>query len=244
MPSSWFLLPPSEGKLPGGRRGSTPDRFATALGDERKVVIEALAHVLGRGEGAEQGKVLRTRGELLELALAATARIIDGDAPTLPAWQRYSGVVWEHLGPATLRPAERRRILVPSALYGLTTAEDRIAEYRLGMGVSLPGVGNLAHFWRTPITEVIRSLRRSDVLIDLLPEEHRRAIAWERVGRVVQVTFRSADGGRAVGHFAKAVKGEFARYLIDHGTSNATDFRWDGWSVLPTPSGFEVRAGL
>ena len=56
-------------------------------------------------------------------------------------------------------PATRVRILVPSALYGVTTAEDQIVDYRLTMHAALPGLGNLARYWRQPLTEALRALR-------------------------------------------------------------------------------------
>jgi Peroxide stress protein YaaA len=169
------LLPPSEGKSPGGRRGNARDRFAPELREPRTTVLEALTKVLATASESEKSKILRVRGELLERAVVATQRLIDDAAPLLPAWKRYSGVVWEALDPSTLAPAVRARILVPSALYGITSAQDYIADYRLGMQSSLPGVGNLARFWRPLLTDLIRPSRRGTMVIDLLTADLGRA---------------------------------------------------------------------
>jgi len=242
MPPPLLLIPPSEGKTSGGRRRTTPDRFATRLGTERVAVLEALAKATASASTAELSRLLRVRGPLLDQALAATRQLVDGEGPTLPAWERYSGVVWEHLDPATLAPSSRARILVPSALYGLTTAEDRIAEYRLGMATHLPGVGNLARYWRRPLTELLLAIRRGATIVDLLPTEHRSAFDWSRLGSIIEVHFVAEDGHGAAGHAAKAVKGRFARHLIDGGIDEALAFSFEHWTVRRTERGFELHA--
>jgi uncharacterized protein len=242
MASLLVLLPPSEGKAPGGRRGKSPDRFAPHLCKPRATVLEALAKAMAASGELEKSKLLRVRGELLDRAILATERLIDGAAPLLPAWKRYSGVVWDALDPSTLAPGVRTRILVPSALYGVTSAQDHIADYRLGMQTNLPGVGNLARFWRPILTELIPPNRRGTTVIDLLTAEHRSAIDWHRFGPVVRVDFVEAQGRGAAGHFAKAVKGRFARHVLDHGIDEAPSFTHEGWKVLRTDTGFQVRA--
>jgi hypothetical protein len=237
-----FLLPPSEGKNHGGRAKSAPDRFKTQLGDARKEVILALSALLDSSAPAVVEKRLKVRNDLLNRALLATRAVIEGTAKQLPAWQRYSGVVWAHLEPQTLAREIRRRILVPSALYGLTSADDMIADYRLTMNVALPGLGNLTGFWREPLTEVLAVVGKRSNVVNLLPNEHGAAIDLSRLAHVVQVEFVNSDGLRAAGHAAKAVKGRFARHLIDFGLGNATEFSMVGWHVKETSSGFKLVA--
>jgi cytoplasmic iron level regulating protein YaaA (DUF328/UPF0246 family) len=176
-------------------------------------------------------KLFRVRGELLDRGVEATRAILDGSAPLMPAWKRYTGVVWDALQPATLARSTRVRILVPSALYGITTAEDQIADYRLTMHVALPGLGNLARHWRQPLTEALKAATGRVKVVSLLPVEHAAAIGLGELRNVVNVSFVSADGKRAVGHEAKSAKGRFARYLIDYGVEAAIDFTHEGWTV-------------
>ncbi len=138
-----LLLPPSEGKAEGGRRRARAGTFDAALATERATLVAALARAVGTPAGA--AKVLGCRGDLLDRARAATAALVAGDAPRLPAAERYTGVVWEHLGP--LDAIDRRRVLVPSAVYGITTAADPIADYRLKLSVTLPGLGRPDRYW-------------------------------------------------------------------------------------------------
>ena len=149
-----LLLPPSEGKAHGGRRPGRPDAFAEELRLPRAAVLAELSDVLGSRTRPPPEAVFGVRGELLERAVAATADLVAGTAAVLPAWRRYSGVVWAGLEPATLTPADRRRILVPSGLYGLTTAADPVADYRLKLLVSLGRLGRLSTFWRPFVTAV------------------------------------------------------------------------------------------
>ena len=226
-----LLLPPSEGKAAGGHRRRRRSAFP-ALAERRALVIDALATACADSGAAE--RVLGVRGELLDRALGAVAEVAGGAPPLLPAWQRYTGVVWEHLAPASLPEEMLGRILVPSGLLGLTTALDPVPDYRLKLSVSLPDVGRLDRWWRPAVTEVLIKKLRGRPVVDLLPAEHAAAIDWDRLSSRVPITrvrFVSADGSRAVGHAAKATKGRLARLLITEGRAAASRFRWDGWAA-------------
>lgn len=75
---------------------------------------------------------------------------------TLTALRRYTGVVYDNLGYATLPGPARRRTdtspVVASALFGLLRPGDRIPAYRLSAATAVPGVGGLRGLWR-PVLE-------------------------------------------------------------------------------------------
>lgn len=228
----YLLLPPSEGKAPGGRTPRATGQFDDALRAPRDAVLAELEDLLRRGDPEEQSKVFKARGELAQRAAAATAGLVARSAPVLPAWKRYSGVVWGGLDPDTLAPTERKRLLVPSGLYGITNGTDPVADYRLTMLVSLGGLGNLAAFWRPHVTEVVAAKVGRRTVIDLLPVEHAQAIDRRRLAEratVVEVRFVDEAGSRAIGHMAKEAKGRLARLLIDEGVEAGAHFAWDGW---------------
>jgi cytoplasmic iron level regulating protein YaaA (DUF328/UPF0246 family) len=202
------------------------------LAAPRMLVLEELARALRASDAPARARVLGVRGDLLDRAVAATRSLVAGDAPVLPAWRRYTGVVWAGLDPATLSPADRRRVLVPSGLYGVTTAADPVADYRLRFLVALGRIGRLSTFWRPPLTAALVERARGRVVVDLLPAEHAHAVdlaALARVVRVVRVRFVAADGSRAVGHEAKSAKGHLARVLLDDGLAGAAGFASGGW---------------
>lgn len=232
-----LLLPPSEGKAAGGRPPTRPDSFAAVLREHRVAVRDELARMMRSGSVTIRANVLGVRGELLERALEATTSVVEGTAPVTPAWRRYSGVVWAGLDPTTMTPADRRRILVPSGLYGMTTAADPVADYRLKLLVSLGRLGRLSTYWRPAVTAALAARARGRVVFDLLPAEHGHAFNLRELDpstRVVRVRFVSADRRSAVGHDAKLAKGRMARALIDGGMDAVGGFAFEGWRAEHT----------
>lgn len=197
------LLPPSEGKASGGRGEWDPS--SGTFGVQLGEQRTAIASTLF-GEGA---------------------------VPGLPAWRRYTGVVWKHLDPATLTTAQRRRIVVPSGLMGLARADDPVPDHRLKMAAAA---------WRPAVTDALAAHGRGPV-VDLLPNEHAKAIDWNvlaRHRRVVRVDFAFTDSGTAAGHDAKAVKGIVARTVVQHGLAALATFEWEGWTSAKTKHGYCV----
>lgn len=216
-----ILLPPSEGKAPGGN-GTKPwagesGLFGSALGEFRDDVATSLRAI----KGGDQ-KLLGVKGALLQQAQEDNRGLIG--APTLPAWQRYTGVVWDHLDlnslPAPSRAGAIKRIYVPSGLAGLVRADDPLPSYRLKMGARLAPFGNLATWWRDDITEALVSHIKKTLVIDLLPNEHKAAFNWDRIPNVVHVDLVSKKGAVVGGHNAKAAKGLLARHLLQSGTTS------------------------
>lgn len=238
----YVLLPPSESKEPGGRHTTTPGFFDESLEAPRAKVRLALATLLSESSLDEVSRVLKVRGALLERAVHATRQLVEGSAPSMPAWQRYSGVVWSHLDPGTLKDRQRRRILVPSGLYGVSSATDLISDYRLTMKVALQGLGNVASFWRPTLGDALEQIPGAR-FVNLLPKEHHAAIGHRETlaPRVIDVAFLR-DGGKGVaGHDAKAVKGIVARRVIDEGVNAIEGFHWGSWRGRIRDGRYEVR---
>ena len=226
----FVLLPPSEGKALGGGMRTRRGVFDDLLVEERSSLITSLAAV-SRDRGALE-RLIRLRGALLDRAGDALDRVVAGDAPVLATWRRYNGVVWTHLDPTTLKSTQRRRILVPSALYGVTAGEDPIADYRLTFHASLADRGPLTSYWREPVTDALVRVVGRHPVVDLLPAEHRRVVDMERLAAstsVITVRFQTADGAKPIGHAAKAVKGVLARRLLVEGVTALSSFAWDSW---------------
>ena len=217
----FVLLPPSEGKAVGGnarlKYSTASGVFGPALGDFRTDVARALSSAKGG-----DGKLLGVKGELLERAQEANRTLVG--APTFPAWQRYTGVVWDHLdlssfsGPT--RTAAIKRIIVPSGFAGLVRADDPLPDYRLKMGARLAPFGLMSTWWRDDLTTALLAHTKKLPVVDLLPQEHRSAFDWSLVNTLVRVDLVSRTGGIVGGHNAKAAKGLLARHLL---VSSGTD---------------------
>lgn len=242
MPSPLILLPPSEGKRPGGSRRARAGAFDDELGAARREIARRLGALVARAPRTELELIFGVRGELFERAHRAVVALLAGEAPLRPAWQRYSGVVWSHLEPESLSGAQRRRLVVPSGLYGLNAGDDLVADYRLKMSARLDG-SSVGSLWRPVIASSLARHAKGRVVYDLLPVEHRSAFNAVDLAatRVVTVTFRHARDGRLAGHDAKAAKGVFARHLLE--TSDATSFSWRSWSARVDGARVDVLYG-
>lgn len=213
-----MLLPPSEGKAEGGDGPGWDAALGAyrSLAEPRRAVIEALADVGGGDE-----RLLGVKGAHLERAVAANRGL--GGAPTMPAWQRYTGVVWSNLAPGELTATQRRSILVVSGLLGVVRGDDPVPDYRLKMGARLHPLGKLSIWWRDAVTAVIARAARGTTVVDLLPQEHRAA--WDPGPGIEAITVGFVDpSGKPGGHFAKAAKGRLAAALLRDGVGAL-----DGW---------------
>ena len=216
------MLPPSEGKADVGTAKtkfvSDSGTFGASLGLYREDIATALVAIAGG-----DSKLLGVKGDLLARAQQANRTLIG--APTLPAWQRYTGVVWDHLDlagfPAATRTAATKRIVVPSGFAGLVRADDPLPDYRLKMGARLAPFGLLSTWWRDDLTEALLAHTKKLPVVDLLPQEHRAAIDWSQVSTLVRIDLVSKTGGIVGGHNAKAAKGLLARHLL---LSTGTNF--------------------
>lgn len=227
-----MLLPPSEGKAedrPPTQRDAGWDPSDGSFGRLSPRRSELAALLAESGGGDE--KLLGVKGDHLARAQSANRTLFG--APTMPAWQRYTGVVWNHLEPASLPAAARRRIVVFSGLLGAVRADDPVPDYRLKMG-SNPGVGKLSTWWRNDLSTAVNAAARRKVVIDLLPQEHRAA--WEPDDQVEGVTVSFLDrSGKPGGHFAKAAKGAFAKALLTSGLDALDTWSDERFELVVTP---------
>jgi uncharacterized protein len=214
------LLPPSEGKATGGT-GPPLDLGALSfptLNPVRERLVEALT------------TAARVRPDALRAALGLSSRqhdAVDQDAAlrssgTLPALERYTGVVYDSLGYGTLTGPARRRadrsLVVASALFGLLRPRDRVPAYRLSGATSLPGVGGLAPVWRPSLDAALD--QAPGLVVDLRSSAY---AALGRVPRAVEVrVLREVQGRRSVvSHDNKHTKGRLARALCQSGARSA-----------------------
>ncbi len=153
------------------------------------------------------------------LAQARLSNTVLTDAPSMPAWRRYTGVVWGTLDvpslPATVKRRAMTSVVVVSGLLGLSTLDDPTPEYRLKMGASLAPFGKLSTWWRPAMGEALSAWAARRFVVDLLPHEHRAACSAARLrGLSVAIVKRN---GQIAGHDAKAAKGRLARHLLMSG---------------------------
>ncbi|MDX2025581.1 peroxide stress protein YaaA [Microcella sp.] len=219
-----FLLPPSETKRDGGLGEKLAlDRLSFAtLTDARRDTLDELRRLGGDPEVAARALKLSAAAAPPELA---RNREVEQSA-TMPAIERYTGVLYDalaiHEWKAAARERASRHLVVHSALFGLLGADDLIPAYRLSHDSRLPDQ-TLRARWSRPIAAVLESTEgplidlRSEGYAALGPLPDRRDAVFVRVVAV------GADGiARALNHFNKKGKGEFLRDLLGAGPLPST----------------------
>jgi len=216
------LLPPSETKRSGGEAvpldwtglafpelsiaRSTLSRALVSLCADPDAAMRALK--LGRTQAGEIG---RNRALLV--------------SETMPALDRYTGVVYDALEAASLSEAERRfadeHVAVHSALFGPVAALDAIPAYRLSHDSRLPGL-TLKRHWGVLVAGALQ--QTSGLLLDLRSEAYvALGAAPVRADSVFLRVVSDVTGTtRALNHFNKKSKGQFVRALIQHGQDFGT----------------------
>jgi cytoplasmic iron level regulating protein YaaA (DUF328/UPF0246 family) len=210
------LLPPSETKRDGGDGPSLrlEDLSSPDLGPLRATLVSEVIELAADRPAARKALGISASQDA-EIDRNAALRT----SPTMPAIDRYTGVLYDALDVGSLRGAAaaraRSRLAVGSALFGLLRADDPVPAYRLSAGAKLPGGATLAARWRPVLEPVLARLADDELIVDL------RSGSYAALGRMpgsgvvtVDVVAEHPDGHRTiVSHFNKAHKGRLARVL-------------------------------
>jgi cytoplasmic iron level regulating protein YaaA (DUF328/UPF0246 family) len=191
-----ILIPPSEGKATGGHH--SPIEPSSAI----QSMIETLQQYSG-----DQQKLLGVKGVALDMAIQTNKDILT--SKTLPAIERYTGVVYKALDyPSLPAPAQKfadNHIRIVSAIFGLVKPRDHIPNYKLKIEKL-----HAAKYWQPTITKQLEGT----FVIDLLPQAHKKAVSWKKG---INVEFKIMQNGAAkpAGHMGKHIKGRFVRWLCE-----------------------------
>ncbi|UXN30410.2 MULTISPECIES: YaaA family protein [Curtobacterium] len=211
------LLPPSETKREGGDASRALDLRALSfpeLADERAAVMTAARFVSSEESSA------RTALKLGPKSIAERLRNLELDTSgTMPAIERYTGVLYDPLGAQDADVATRawwaEHVIVQSAMFGPIGAGDPIPAYRLSHDSRLGSIRLAAHW---PAVSTRSLLTRADGLVlDLRSEGYRQLgpVSGAVAPRVVSV-----DGSgrrRALNHWNKTAKGRLVALLARTG---------------------------
>jgi cytoplasmic iron level regulating protein YaaA (DUF328/UPF0246 family) len=216
------LLPPSETKSEGGAGVLDPAALAfPSLRGKRRTAAAALKRVPLKDAPGVLKLGARNRHE------ARWNRELTS-GPVLPAIERYTGVLYDGLGAATLAPEARAwidaHVAIASALFGLVRAGDRIPLYRLSGSTTLPDLSLKAH-WRDAVAGAIREAgewvldARSEAYVALGPAPEGSAFLHVETAE-----------GRALNHFNKHAKGELVRALAESGAEASSRAELLAWA--------------
>ena len=206
------LLPPSETKRPGGS-GAPLDAGSLAfrsLAPLRERSLDALVALSADPDEMVRALKLTPR-QAGEVDVNAAVRT----APTMPAIDRFTGVLYDALDAASLDGPARAWLgahgAIQTALLGPISALDPIPAFRLSAAHRLPGLPTPKRLWAD---EAGRALaERGGLVIDLRSEAY-RALGPVDGSVYIRVVTTTDDGAvRALNHFNKRAKGLFVRAL-------------------------------
>lgn len=250
-----ILLPPSEGKAEGGTGPKVRlDALSLpSLNAARTTMCTTLAIAM-KGNEPSRSKLLGVKGKALAASTSANRVVMTSN--TMPAIERYTGVLYDALDVASLSTRDRKRlakqVLIFSGLWGVVRPDDMIPDYKLKMGATLPRIGKVSTWWRSPISDALAPMVHGAVVWNLLPKEHDNAwdpftgTAVSSPGAILSVRFldegRPVQGVRTfttVNHWNKLLKGALVRFILETGADEPgalTRFRH--------PEGYRYDASL
>lgn len=208
-----ILIPPSEGKASSGH--SPPLKKFSPTTEKLLALIEKTdpkkLYSAKTSDSTEINKAIRT-------------------AKTLPAIQRYTGVVFDALNYETLSPQEQEyintRVRIVSALFGILKPLDLIPNYSL----SIIKLG-AAKLWKEENSQLLKE----QFILDLLPDSHAKAVSYTNG---VRIDFTYERNGKVVraGHEGKRIKGVFVQWLAQNNITkvnqlyafNEEGYKWNG----------------
>jgi hypothetical protein len=218
-----ILLPPSEAKNPGGRGlPLSRRRRRHPIDDSRDLVLQGLAELLAGAEHSAAASKLLLPGSVAAAAIEDNRRV--STAPTMPALDRYAGIVYDGLFLQPLSDAARavaqRELLIFSGMFGVLRGGDPIPAYRVPAKAWLPGLGVVSTFWRPRLDALMPALLDHGPVIDLRSGDY--AAMWQPAGQArarlvsVRVLSPRPDGTLGVVSFAsKLAKGRLAAALLE-----------------------------
>tara|TARA_Y100000590_G_scaffold389627_1_gene464779 strand:+ start:2972 stop:3667 length:696 start_codon:yes stop_codon:yes gene_type:complete len=217
-----ILIPPSEGKAKVKSTDVTFGETNFKYEEEVKQVVMLLGLINEEGLKSIYG----TSQEKSEIFHRQNQDIFKSRCAK--AIERYTGVVYEHIDWNTLDKSAQsymsKHVRIFSGLFGLLTPTTLIPNYKLKMNVL-----SLQYHWSPILTE---ALEKEKIIFDLLPQVHRKA--YKPSKNVIKVDFSVLNKGKktAAGHFGKAVKGRFIRFLAKNNVQDISEFKgfeYDGF---------------
>lgn len=220
-----ILLPPSETKRDGGEGAPLEQLLAESalsfpeLNAIRKRVVAATVSL------ARKPKVC---AEVLKLSPKQMGEVDRNKAvktsPTMPAIDRYTGVLYDGLAAMNLDEQARgflaENVMIQSALLGLVKALEPIPAYRLSFDSKLPALaaGSLKKAWAEAGSKVLAKKLNAEpqLVLDLRSEGYSALAPLAPAENTVylRVVTKGENGQlRALNHFNKKGKGEFVRAL-------------------------------
>ncbi|RJN31307.1 YaaA family protein [Nesterenkonia natronophila] len=211
------MLPPSEGKTPPANNQAevldVDSLTLPSLAPERRQVLQDL---ISASERKDAQQLLRVGDKVMD-EVAANQGL--RQAPTAPAHQIYTGVLFDALATESLTTEQRKRaettVMIFSGLFGVTGFTDRIPAYRCAIDVNLPKTGKLSSFWKERLAAPLKEQVQNQLVVDCRSASYARTFRPDPQQTLAVNSFTERDGRRTVvTHFAKAARGKLTGMLL------------------------------
>lgn len=213
-----ILLPPSEGKISGGneRYSDIKDNHSFAiLGKNRAFLLQNLLDFISHANNDDLAKLFSIKSNFEKI----TELFQDFDNKlTLPAINRYSGVMFNSIDYSSLPIQQQENaneaILFIDAVFGLLKPQDLIPNYKLSISAKFPNF-KIDNYWKENLKKILEEELQNKIILDILPQAHRKAISITNKNRYLINFFEIKNGKeKNAGHISKKLKGEFIRYIL------------------------------
>lgn len=139
----------------------------------------------------------------------------EGKFEYLPAYHRYSGVIYQVGNVRNLYKSFSGKLIILSALYGLLEACDTIQNYDLAMTDTLPRGIRVSTFWRQfGLNEILEEYYLSSgpsILNDLLSNNYRKALEPWPSSRIAEYNPYNYPGLRTASNYPR---GQDLKHLL------------------------------
>ena len=223
-----ILIPPSEGKSSKNIISTKFTETNFIFSEKVKQIIEIL-----KNNNEEIEKVYGTSLEKSKELQKKNLEVFSSECSM--AIERYTGVVYNQIDWKSFSEESKiyfnSNIRIFSGLFGMVKPNTLIPDYKLKMNVL-----GLTKFWSPFLT---KEIYKEDLIIDLLPEIHRKAYEHKNIKKV-NFYIKKGDKLVSAGHHGKVVKGQFINFLSINCITNLDDFEkfkyddysWDGENFI------------
>ncbi len=203
-----ILIPPSEGKTPGG--------VSPALKKPPKNSKEIIERINAVSK-LEWPKILGVKGKALDQAVVANKEILT--SKTMPAIDRYSGVVYKAIDYPSMDEQSKKyldeHVRIVSSVFGLVKPTDLIPDYKLKIDKLKSD-----KYWAPINSQALKTC----FSFDLLPLAQKKA-APIHDGKSIDFVIMKNGKKTPAGHMGKHIKGRFIRWLCETQVSDIKDFK-------------------
>ncbi len=225
MTNYLILLPPSEGKKSGGeiskpyriaQNFESSNYFKEDLSSYREFIYEETLRFLSEHDDKDIEKFFGLKDRNMENAKQVMYDYLD--LPTMRAVERFNGVMFTAISYYTMDLAQKENfeisVLFIDGLFGVIKPNDLIPEYKLKISSKMYDT-KIQDYWKKHLLGVLKRESKKKVVIDILPEEHRKVLSPEFFDEYYIIQFCDRKNGeiKQAGHNSKQLKGELVRFI-------------------------------